>query len=347
MVLFGNMETFMKSKKGGEMWTKYFDALKRNNSLFNGVPLHCEQHPDVSMLLKTPKDFDELCPDGGCAKPWYVWLFRLSNPSNLYSGAALSCGKHYCNRRCHRVQDHSKVECFERIDRTCARGHTSKVPCGDKSKSCRDCTKEDEENRRRIKRDLEIERNRQEQEDNYRKELQEIDDEISHLRRAAKYELEKKQQVNEVKQKKEKLDVLRQAKANKARLEASSDANKPPSNDPAPRFDALTSAAASEWKYMKEVEGARNTALDKLMEMIGLESVKDQLLSIKSTVDTKIRQRFSIGDERWSCSLLGNPGTGEFGFSSGDLRSWPLNTRLFIIIPQGLETNYPIACYFE
>lgn len=74
MILFGNMETFMDSKKGGKMWTQYFDALKANDSLFNGVPVHCEQHPDVSMLLKTPEDFDTMCPDGGCAKPWYVWL---------------------------------------------------------------------------------------------------------------------------------------------------------------------------------------------------------------------------------------------------------------------------------
>jgi hypothetical protein len=77
MILFGNMETFMKSKKGGEMWTQYFDALKRNSSLFSGVPVHCEQHPNVAMLLKTPEDFDTMCPDGGCAKPWYVWLSWL------------------------------------------------------------------------------------------------------------------------------------------------------------------------------------------------------------------------------------------------------------------------------
>lgn len=70
MIIFGNMETFMKSKKGGQMWTQYFDALKKNDCLFNGVPIHCERHPDVSMLLKNPEDFDTMCPDGGCAEPW-------------------------------------------------------------------------------------------------------------------------------------------------------------------------------------------------------------------------------------------------------------------------------------
>ena len=70
MILFGNMETFMKSKKGGKMWTQYFDALKKNNSIFDGVPIHCERHPETSMLLKLPEEFDEKCPDGGCAEPW-------------------------------------------------------------------------------------------------------------------------------------------------------------------------------------------------------------------------------------------------------------------------------------
>lgn len=205
------------------------------------------------------------------------------------------------------------MECHERVVRTCTRGHKSKVPCGDKSKSCKACTKEDEDNRRRITRDLELERNRQEQETKYRMELQEIDDEIQHLRRATKYESEKKQRTSEIKQKKEELEALRQAKANKTKLEASQ-ANRPTPKDSEPQF-VNSSRAASEWKHMKEVEGARNAALDKLMGMIGLESVKDQLLSIKSTVDTKIRQGFSLGDERWSCSLLGNPGTGEFTYS--------------------------------
>ena len=70
MILFGNMMTFMKSKKGGDMWTQYFDALKKNDSLFDGVPVHCERHPETSMLLKSPDDFDKMCPDGGCAEPW-------------------------------------------------------------------------------------------------------------------------------------------------------------------------------------------------------------------------------------------------------------------------------------
>ncbi|EXK43736.1 hypothetical protein FOXG_04472 [Fusarium oxysporum f. sp. lycopersici 4287] len=293
MILFGNMETFMKSKKGGKMWTQYLGALKKNNSIFDGVPIHCERHPDTSMLLKLPEDFDKKCPDGGCAEP---------------CNAPLSCGKHKCQRRCHRVQDHSKIECFAKVERVCDKGHKTKVPCGDKSKICVTCVKEYEDNQRRIKRDLELERKRQERQDKYRLKLQKIEDETDHLRRAMKYESEEKKQADELKQKKEELESLRQADSNKKKMKTTQKTSPPPQT--APQFDPISSAA-KEWKNMKEVEGARNAALDKLMGMIGLESVKDQILSIKSAVDTKIRQGFSLGDERWSCSLLGNPGTGK------------------------------------
>ncbi|KLO93636.1 related to ECM32-DNA dependent ATPase/DNA helicase B [Fusarium fujikuroi] len=311
MILFGNMETFMKSKKGGKMWTQYFDALKMNNSIFDGVPIHCERHPETSMLLKLPEDFDKKCPDGGCAEP---------------CNAPLSCGKHKCQRRCHRVQDHSKIQCFAKVDRKCDKGHTTKAPCGNKTKVCATCIKEEEENQRRIerklelerqrqedderriRRDLELERKRQKLQDNYRLQLQQIEDEIDHRRRTMKYESEEKKHADELKQRKEELESLRQAESNKKKMKANQKTSPPP--QAAPQFDAISSAA-KEWKNMKEVEGARDAALDKLMGMIGLESVKDQILSIKSTVDTKIRQGFSLGDERWSCSLLGNPGTGK------------------------------------
>ncbi|KAG5662550.1 hypothetical protein KAF25_004968 [Fusarium avenaceum] len=293
MILFGNMETFMKSKKGGEMWTQYLDALKKNNSLFDGVPVHCERHPETAMLLKTPEDFDTKCPDGGCAE--------LCN-------APLGCGKHMCHRRCHRVQDHSKTGCSEKVDHTCSRGHKSKIPCGDKSKGCGACTKEDEANRRRIQRDLEMEKKRQEQQDKYRLELQQIEDEIDHRRRTLKYETEEKQRANELKQKKDELQSLRQAEENQKKIKEIRKRAQPPQSQP--QSDTI-SKAAKEWQSMKEIDGSRSPALDRLMEMIGLESVKDQFLSIKSSVDTKLRQGFSLSDERFSSALLGNAGTGK------------------------------------
>lgn len=44
--------------------------------------------------------------------------------------------------------------------------------------------------------------------------------------------------------------------------------------------------------------------------MIGLEEVKNQMLRIKSKVDTSLRQGTDLRKERLGLVLLGNPGTG-------------------------------------
>jgi hypothetical protein len=43
---------------------------------------------------------------------------------------------------------------------------------------------------------------------------------------------------------------------------------------------------------------------------LGLESVKERFLSIKTKVDTVVRQNVSLEGERFGAALLGNPGTG-------------------------------------
>jgi hypothetical protein len=58
------------------------------------------------------------------------------------------------------------------------------------------------------------------------------------------------------------------------------------------------------------MEGQSNKALDSLMGMIGLDEVKEKFLCRKAKVDTVIRQNTSLNDERFSATLLGNPGTG-------------------------------------
>ena len=68
--------------------------------------------------------------------------------------------------------------------------------------------------------------------------------------------------------------------------------------------------ARDEWEHQKEFECAKNEALDSLMDMIGLEDVKDKFLSIKSKVDTAVRQNVDMKGERFGAALLGNPGTG-------------------------------------
>jgi ATPase subunit of ABC transporter with duplicated ATPase domains len=161
-----------------------------------------------------------------------------------------------------------------------------------------------------LKRDIELERKRQEAEDKYRKQRQEIEDEMDLLQRQMKYEQEEQDQMKEIKQKQETLKSLKQAKLQAEKMKQQR-AKVPAVANTLPVFNTGSSDAASEWQYFKNNEGATNEALDELMGMIGLESVKKEFLSIKTSVDTKLRQGVSLSKERFSCSLLGNPGTGK------------------------------------
>lgn len=75
IVLIGNMDTFMRSKKGRPTWHPFFDLLKAKGHLYDGLPVSCGKHPERTALLKEPSDFDKSCPDGGCTELWYVVLF--------------------------------------------------------------------------------------------------------------------------------------------------------------------------------------------------------------------------------------------------------------------------------
>ena len=71
------------------------------------------------------------------------------------------------------------------------------------------------------------------------------------------------------------------------------------------------SSAKDDWESQKMFQNAQSQEIDKLMEMVGLESVKAKFLTIKFKVETSIRQSRSLNDERFGSVLLGNPGTGK------------------------------------
>jgi superfamily I DNA and/or RNA helicase len=70
LILLGNADNFMGSRKGGELWTGFIDMLKNKQNIYDGLPVRCQQHPQVSNILRTPEDFDMKCPEGGCYEPW-------------------------------------------------------------------------------------------------------------------------------------------------------------------------------------------------------------------------------------------------------------------------------------
>lgn len=66
-----------------------------------------------------------------------------------------------------------------------------------------------------------------------------------------------------------------------------------------------------EWERHKNTSGESDETIDRIMAMIGLEHVKDQVLVIKAGIDTKKRQNASFKQERFNIVLQGNPGTGK------------------------------------
>ncbi|KAG5637751.1 hypothetical protein H0H81_003389 [Sphagnurus paluster] len=71
------------------------------------------------------------------------------------------------------------------------------------------------------------------------------------------------------------------------------------------------SESEKEWERQKNVEGVSNPHVDAIMNMTGLEEVKEQVLTIKALIGTKKRQGIQFNRERLNIALLGNPGTGK------------------------------------
>ena len=70
LIMIGNADTFMNSRKGKDVWVPLIHQLKREGHVYDGFPVKCEQHPDKKALLTRKDDFDTVCPDGGCSEPW-------------------------------------------------------------------------------------------------------------------------------------------------------------------------------------------------------------------------------------------------------------------------------------
>ncbi|CCC05206.1 unnamed protein product [Sordaria macrospora k-hell] len=276
LIMIGNMDTFMNSKKGATTWRPFFELLKA--------------HSHFNALLK--------------------------------------CGVHKCTFRCHRVTDHSRADCFEVVMKVCPRQHKNKVRCVRQDEDCRDCIREDKEHERRIKRDLKLEEDRVRQQVAYNKQLQDLQDELEHERRVNKYKADELAMQQTLEQRRRELEALKESRARaeeqqqgqikialrvaeKARIRTERNSQATAVVDSHDTLADLPDTAEAEWNHLKEFENAFSKPMDILMSMIGLEDVKQEFLSIKSKVDTAVRQGISLTEERFSCSMLGNPGTGK------------------------------------
>ncbi|KAF2277903.1 P-loop containing nucleoside triphosphate hydrolase protein [Westerdykella ornata] len=333
LIMIGNANTFMTSRKGKEVWIPLMEQLKREGHVYDGLPVKCERHPDRKALLTSKEQFDVVCPDGGCSEP---------------CGVMLSCGQHVCPHRCHQLQDHSKMKCEAIVTTKCPQDHHIKRRCHDLAAGlCRRCEADARETERKRQRDFLLDQERQAKQAQYAKRLAEIQDEIAHEKRVLKDRREHQERLNSLAQQEKDLEELK--KRSRAEMNSSTSQQRQPvssslegPNGNSDKNPAATSQSSSvdgttlgldvptpaspgsslpskwdhseskdEWEAQKKLEGAENEALDKLMDMIGLESVKQQFLDIKAKVDMLVRQGVSLQNERLGAALLGNPGTGK------------------------------------
>ena len=86
------------------------------------------------------------------------------------------------------------------------------------------------------------------------------------------------------------------------------------------RREKRASPAKEEWEDQKRTENATNDTIDAVMDMVGLEEVKLQILKIKAKIDANVRQNSDMKEDRLNVAFLGNPGTGMFNSRSQQWR---------------------------
>ncbi|KAK2855600.1 hypothetical protein FQN49_005033 [Arthroderma sp. PD_2] len=318
LIMIGNAKTFLESRKGKDTWKPLLDLLNDGGHVYGGFPIHCERHPTQKHIIQNPGDFEKESPDGGCMDP---------------CDKKLKCGVHTCPRRCHQLNDHSKMECENILEKVCPKNHKYSWKCSKgPPKVCHKCEAEARAMEDKKKRDAELEHKRQEIQDEHARKLAIIERKIEDERLRLKELMEQKQHEAIVLQKSTLLQNLKAkvfgAPQNSRPLSPGEPTGLPGNKMQAPESIGSStalgsqdgsvkikpspeSAAKEEWEHRKTIDGDENEALDALMDMIGLEDVKDKFLSIKSKVDTVVRQETSLSDERFSAALLGNPGTGK------------------------------------
>ncbi|KAJ7035052.1 P-loop containing nucleoside triphosphate hydrolase protein [Mycena alexandri] len=334
-IMIGNSNTFLNSRKGKELWTRFFGLLRNGGHVYDGLPVKCERHPDRTVVLKAPMDFDLECPDGGCKEP---------------CGTVLNCGVHSCPSKCHQISDHSKMECNHIMQSKCPKGHPqSWMCCKGIPVTCGKCEHEARRAEEKRKKEFELQQKRDAAQLEYAQKLAAIDAEIAARNLEAQDARIESERSQVIRQKEKDLEEA------KTRLTRAPGVGAPPVPPKSPRLsnpiaaippnpthepsataspvdrhrDSQSPPRHSEgsgrsnvleipvspsrdiWQRQKDLEGADNEAIDEIMEMIGLEEVKSQVLDIKAKIDTAVRQNASLKDERFNITFLGNPGTGK------------------------------------
>ncbi|KAI1825953.1 P-loop containing nucleoside triphosphate hydrolase protein [Xylaria intraflava] len=345
LIMIGNASTFMNASKGRDEWTRLFDRLKEAGRIHDGFPVKCEKHPDRRLTLHSPEEFDLHCPDGGCAEPCPEMLSCGKHVCPKRCHIRVDHSKMPCNeaRVDHCPNGHELVwRCSDRRPPPCQICRLEQEEKQRKARRDKDLELEREAKQRAYAKKLAaikdaIAKQRQAAKDRAEEQmraqtLHQFEAELARVTKEAKTGparsalpppreadngvLSPRQEPPDTNQ----ADQLNPSPGQLQTAQPEPQEPEPGSEDtsdtPHPGEEEDTpirqqSPAENDWQQQKTLEFASNEALDSLMGMIGLESVKKEFLTIKARVDTAIRQGVDLKGERLGTSLLGNPGTGK------------------------------------
>lgn len=206
------------------------------------------------------------------------------------------------------------MHCSAAVETTCRNKHRIRTECWQVLQPCPKC-----------ERDSNLKQRRERKQDDYLSKLLAIEDQIALQRSIVQDFDEQNARTTALKQKEDELATAKRSaqlktksqqnremqirKESLARHEAATDRNTTHPSGSA-IFEVSNSKAAQAWERQKSAFCARNEHIDAIMKLVGLESVKEQVLWVKDKVDISLRQGAELSLERFNALFLGNPGTG-------------------------------------
>lgn len=198
---------------------------------------------------------------------------------------------------------------MELISTQCSNNHTVRQRCHEAARPCPTC-----------KRDQAMQQARQAKQDAYLHKMIALEDQIIKQCEEIKDLEDEQARTESLRRKTEELErTTRSARIKKETHQNSKFASKPDVSKQSTKVmpsvaSRKSSKAVQMWEKQKETSQTENEHIDAIMEMIGLESVKLQVLKVKNKVDISLLQGASIERVRFNAIFLGNPGTGESAF---------------------------------
>jgi DNA repair exonuclease SbcCD ATPase subunit len=225
------------------------------------------------------------------------------------------------------------MDCKKLVEFVCSRNHKSSRLCFQNNVSCRICDNEDRVKELKRQREHKANSERERKRKEHAQQLADIERQIDQQKDILTDNTEDEQRHRVLEQRQRDLEHLKENVKNKGAIMIKEPGTGISKEIPVPSTSSrcvpydkdngtetqdngnsksVKSAAKDDWEFQKEFEGAQNEYIDTLTGMIGLEEVKQQFLSVKSRIDTSIRQGVDVQDERFGAILLGNPGTGNY-----------------------------------